>query len=76
MGMEAALTFQDAIITAYRDHAWHLTRGGTITVRRPPFPFPYPVLFHTRHTMLFWGGMILLRIRIVMRHTLRGAFID
>jgi pyruvate dehydrogenase E1 component alpha subunit len=27
--MQAALTDTDAIITAYRDHGWHLMRGGT-----------------------------------------------
>ena len=26
VGAESSLTFKDAIITAYRDHAWHLTR--------------------------------------------------
>lgn len=31
VGMESSLTFKDGIITAYRDHAWHLTRGGSIT---------------------------------------------
>jgi|UniRef100_A0A7S4LQB7 pyruvate dehydrogenase E1 component alpha subunit len=31
VGAESSLTFSDAIITAYRDHAWHLTRGGTVT---------------------------------------------
>lgn len=28
-GMENVLTYDDAIVTGYRDHAWHVTRGGT-----------------------------------------------
>ncbi|CAM6106499.1 unnamed protein product [Calypogeia fissa] len=30
VGMEAALTYEDAILTAYRDHGNYLVRGGTI----------------------------------------------
>jgi TPP-dependent pyruvate/acetoin dehydrogenase alpha subunit len=29
-GIEAALTKDDAVITSYRDHCQHLSRGGTI----------------------------------------------
>ena len=29
-GIEAALTKQDSIVTSYRDHCQHISRGGTI----------------------------------------------
>jgi pyruvate dehydrogenase E1 component alpha subunit len=29
-GIEAALTKQDSIITSYRDHCQHISRGGSI----------------------------------------------
>lgn len=29
VGMENVLTFEDQIVTGYRDHGWHLTRGGS-----------------------------------------------
>lgn len=28
VGMESVLTFEDSVITAYREHGWYLTRGG------------------------------------------------
>eukprot|EP00999_Lentomonas_sp_LEN2_P002804 NODE_670_length_1278_cov_152.842745_g631_i0.p1 GENE.NODE_670_length_1278_cov_152.842745_g631_i0~~NODE_670_length_1278_cov_152.842745_g631_i0.p1 ORF type:complete len:383 (+),score=58.39 NODE_670_length_1278_cov_152.842745_g631_i0:63-1211(+) len=31
VGMAAATTAPDAVITAYRDHGWHLVCGGTVT---------------------------------------------
>lgn len=29
-GIEAALTREDAVITSYRDHCQHISRGGTV----------------------------------------------
>jgi len=29
-GIEAALTKEDSIVTSYRDHCHHISRGGTI----------------------------------------------
>lgn len=30
IGMGNVLTFDDAVVTAYRDHGWYITRGGTV----------------------------------------------
>ncbi len=29
-GIEAAITREDAVITSYRDHCQHISRGGTV----------------------------------------------
>jgi TPP-dependent pyruvate/acetoin dehydrogenase alpha subunit len=33
MGIEAAASFKDSIVTSYRDHTWQYTRGDSVKVR-------------------------------------------